>query len=154
MNFQAVLLQPHKKSSTKRLREVLNSVFRHLDQVAAASILDVGRESRKRQLSAQTSISPHGRHFAKMDITLLLRPTFHKCARLTGRRPCVCVCVSELESHLETGRRGGTAECCLHLDRAPTCRLLQASVEIPGLQLSTQDYFPYVYFHIDLSLLD
>ncbi|XP_070430577.1 V-type proton ATPase subunit C 2 isoform X9 [Equus przewalskii] len=41
VNFQAVLLQP-KKSSTKRLREVLNSVFRHLDQVAAASILDVG----------------------------------------------------------------------------------------------------------------
>nr|XP_004665751.1 V-type proton ATPase subunit C 2 isoform X2 [Jaculus jaculus] len=69
VNFQAVLLQPHKKSTTKRLREVLNSVFRHLDEVAAASILD-------------------------------------------------------------------------------------ASVEIPGLQLSNQDYFPYVYFHIDLSLLD
>ncbi|KAM5263756.1 V-type proton ATPase subunit C 2 isoform 3-T3 [Ctenodactylus gundi] len=69
VNFQAVLLQPHKKSATKRLREVLNSVFRHLDEVAAASILD-------------------------------------------------------------------------------------ASVDIPGLQLGTQDYFPYVYFHIDLSLLD
>ncbi|XP_029396629.1 V-type proton ATPase subunit C 2 isoform X1 [Mus pahari] len=69
VNFQAVLLQPHKKSATKRLREVLNSVFRHLDEVAAASILD-------------------------------------------------------------------------------------AAVEIPGLQLSNQDYFPYVYFHIDLSLLD
>uniref|UniRef100_G1RUF8 V-type proton ATPase subunit C n=1 Tax=Nomascus leucogenys TaxID=61853 RepID=G1RUF8_NOMLE len=69
VNFQAVLLQPHKKSSTKRLREVLNSVFRHLDEVAAAGILD-------------------------------------------------------------------------------------ASVEIPGLQLNNQDYFPYVYFHIDLSLLD
>uniref|UniRef100_A0A8C0WAY4 V-type proton ATPase subunit C n=1 Tax=Castor canadensis TaxID=51338 RepID=A0A8C0WAY4_CASCN len=69
VNFQAVLLQPHKKSATKRLREVLNSVFHHLDEVAAASILD-------------------------------------------------------------------------------------ASVEIPGLQLSNQDYFPYVYFHIDLSLLD
>ncbi|XDA73667.1 hypothetical protein R6Z07M_003877 [Ovis aries] len=69
VNFQAVLLRPHKKSCTKRLREVLNSVFRHLDEVAAASILD-------------------------------------------------------------------------------------ASVEIPGLQLSNQDYFPYVYFHIDLSLLD
>ncbi|XP_030776560.1 V-type proton ATPase subunit C 2 isoform X2 [Rhinopithecus roxellana] len=69
VNFQAVLLQPLKKSSTKRLREVLNSVFRHLDEVAATSILD-------------------------------------------------------------------------------------ASVEIPGLQLNNQDYFPYVYFHIDLSLLD
>ncbi|XP_017911146.1 PREDICTED: V-type proton ATPase subunit C 2 isoform X2 [Capra hircus] len=69
VNFQAVLLRPHKKSCTKRLREVLNSVFRHLDEVAAASILD-------------------------------------------------------------------------------------AAVEIPGLQLSNQDYFPYVYFHIDLSLLD
>lgn len=42
VNFQAVLLQPQKKSVTKRLREVLNSVFRHLDEVAAASILDVG----------------------------------------------------------------------------------------------------------------
>lgn len=69
VNFQAVLLQPHKKSSTKRLREVLNSVFKHLDEVAAASILD-------------------------------------------------------------------------------------ASVDIPGLQLNNQDYFPYVYFHIDLHLLD
>ncbi|XP_041495302.1 V-type proton ATPase subunit C 2 isoform X1 [Microtus oregoni] len=69
VNFQAVLLQPQKKSATKRLREVLNSVFRHLDEVAAASLLD-------------------------------------------------------------------------------------ASVEIPGLQLSNQDYFPYVYFHIDLNLLD
>ncbi|XP_033032452.1 V-type proton ATPase subunit C 2 isoform X2 [Trachypithecus francoisi] len=69
VNFRAVLLQPLKKSSTKRLREVLNSVFRHLDEVAATSILD-------------------------------------------------------------------------------------ASVEIPGLQLNNQDYFPYVYFHIDLSLLD
>ncbi|KAM6220297.1 V-type proton ATPase subunit C 2 isoform 2-T2 [Rhynchocyon petersi] len=69
VNFQAVLLQPHKKSSTKRLREVLNTIFRHLDEVAAASILD-------------------------------------------------------------------------------------ASVEIPGLQFNNQDYFPYVYFHIDLSLLD
>ncbi|XP_057622158.1 V-type proton ATPase subunit C 2 isoform X4 [Chionomys nivalis] len=69
VNFQAVLLQPQKKSATKRLREVLNSVFRHLDEVAAASLLD-------------------------------------------------------------------------------------ASVEIPGLQLSNQDYFPYVYFQIDLSLLD
>ncbi|XP_007476197.1 V-type proton ATPase subunit C 2 isoform X2 [Monodelphis domestica] len=69
VNFQAVLLQPHKKATTKRLREVLNSVFKHLDEVAAASILD-------------------------------------------------------------------------------------ASVDIPGLQLNNQDYFPYVYFHIDLSLLD
>ncbi|XP_036288469.1 V-type proton ATPase subunit C 2 isoform X6 [Pipistrellus kuhlii] len=69
VNFQAVLLQPHKKSSTKRLREVLNSVFRHLDEVAAASMLD-------------------------------------------------------------------------------------AAVDIPGLQLNNQDYYPYVYFRIDLSLLD
>ncbi|XP_037384424.1 V-type proton ATPase subunit C 2 isoform X3 [Talpa occidentalis] len=69
VNFQAVLLQPHKKSSTKRLRDVLDSVFRHLDEVAAASILD-------------------------------------------------------------------------------------ASVEIPGIQLNNHEYYPYVYFHIDLNLLD
>ncbi|XP_036080318.1 V-type proton ATPase subunit C 2 isoform X3 [Rousettus aegyptiacus] len=48
VNFQAVLLQPHKKSATKRLREVLNSVFRHLDEVAAASVLDVGLWPRTR----------------------------------------------------------------------------------------------------------
>nr|KAF6307604.1 ATPase H+ transporting V1 subunit C2 [Myotis myotis] len=69
VNFQAVLLQPQKKSSIKRLREVLNSVFKHLDEVAAASMLD-------------------------------------------------------------------------------------AAMDIPGLQLNNQDYFPYVYFRIDLSLLD
>lgn len=53
MNFQAVLLQPHKKSSTKRLREVLNSVFRHLDEVAAASLLDVSIGPRSSCLSAE-----------------------------------------------------------------------------------------------------
>lgn len=31
---------------------------------------------------------------------------------------------------------------------------MQAAVDIPGLQLSNQDYYPYVYFRIDLSLLD
>ena len=60
VNFQAVLLQPHKKSSTKRLREVLNSVFRHLDQVAAASVLDVGIRSRSGRGSVLRSASPPG----------------------------------------------------------------------------------------------
>ncbi|XP_070368716.1 V-type proton ATPase subunit C 2 isoform X15 [Equus asinus] len=60
VNFQAVLLQP-KKSSTKRLREVLNSVFRHLDQVAAASILDVGTRSRNSRVSTVRSASLPGR---------------------------------------------------------------------------------------------
>ncbi|XP_038251105.1 V-type proton ATPase subunit C 2 [Dermochelys coriacea] len=68
VNFQAMLLQPSKKS-VKRLRDVLNAVFKHLDEVAAASILDM-------------------------------------------------------------------------------------SMDIPGLQLSNQEYYPYVYFKIDLSLLD
>uniref|UniRef100_A0A8D0DIX4 V-type proton ATPase subunit C n=1 Tax=Salvator merianae TaxID=96440 RepID=A0A8D0DIX4_SALMN len=68
VNFQAMLLQPNKKS-TKKLREVLNAVFKHLDEVAAASIMDT-------------------------------------------------------------------------------------SLDIPGLQLSNQDYYPYVYFKIDLSILD
>ncbi|NXM79021.1 VATC2 ATPase, partial [Serilophus lunatus] len=68
VNFQAMLLQPNRKS-VKRLRDVLNVVFKHLDEVAAASIMDPG-------------------------------------------------------------------------------------VDIPGLQLSNQEYYPYVYFKIDLSLLD
>uniref|UniRef100_A0A8C0G467 V-type proton ATPase subunit C n=1 Tax=Chelonoidis abingdonii TaxID=106734 RepID=A0A8C0G467_CHEAB len=70
VNFQAMLLQPSKKS-VKRLRDVLNAVFKHLDEVAAASIMDVSM-----------------------------------------------------------------------------------SMDIPGLQLSNQEYYPYVYFKIDLSLLD
>ncbi|NXJ98081.1 VATC2 ATPase, partial [Corythaixoides concolor] len=68
VNFQAMLLQPNRKS-VKRLRDVLNVVFKHLDEVAAASIMDPG-------------------------------------------------------------------------------------MDIPGLQLSNQEYYPYVYFKIDLSILD
>ncbi|NXJ16542.1 VATC2 ATPase, partial [Odontophorus gujanensis] len=68
VNFQAMLLQPNRKS-VKRLRDVLNVAFKHLDEVAAASIMD-------------------------------------------------------------------------------------PSIDIPGLQLSNQEYYPYVYFKIDLSLLD
>uniref|UniRef100_A0A8B9IZ74 V-type proton ATPase subunit C n=1 Tax=Amazona collaria TaxID=241587 RepID=A0A8B9IZ74_9PSIT len=68
VNFQAMLLQPNRKS-VKRLRDVLNVVFKHLDEVAAASIMDPG-------------------------------------------------------------------------------------MDIPGLQLSNQEYYPYVYFKVDLSLLD
>uniref|UniRef100_G3W3D9 V-type proton ATPase subunit C n=1 Tax=Sarcophilus harrisii TaxID=9305 RepID=G3W3D9_SARHA len=67
VNFKAVLLQPQKKSS-KRLREALNSAFKHLDEVAA-SIMDI-------------------------------------------------------------------------------------SLDIPGLQLGNQDYFPYVYYNISLGFLD
>uniref|UniRef100_W5NIX3 V-type proton ATPase subunit C n=1 Tax=Lepisosteus oculatus TaxID=7918 RepID=W5NIX3_LEPOC len=38
VNFQAILLQPSKKNS-KRLREILNSLYKHLDGVAASSSL-------------------------------------------------------------------------------------------------------------------
>ncbi|XP_006626108.2 V-type proton ATPase subunit C 1-A isoform X1 [Lepisosteus oculatus] len=41
VNFQAILLQPSKKNS-KRLREILNSLYKHLDGVAASSKLDAG----------------------------------------------------------------------------------------------------------------
>lgn len=78
MNFQAVLLQPHKKSATKRLREVLNSVFRHLDEVAAASVLDVGLWPRTR-CGLQSGppptweiLSPNGTR------QTVVKPTFHK----------------------------------------------------------------------------
>lgn len=39
VNFQAMLLQPSKKT-TKKLREVLNDLYKHLDSSAAA-IIDV-----------------------------------------------------------------------------------------------------------------
>ncbi|KAM3852748.1 V-type proton ATPase subunit C 2 isoform 2-T8 [Vipera latastei] len=41
-----------------------------------------------------------------------------------------------------------------HLDEVAAASLMDTSVDIPGLQLSNQDYYPYVYFKIDLSLLD
>ena len=31
---------------------------------------------------------------------------------------------------------------------------LQASMDIPGLNLSQQEYYPYVYYKIDCNLLD
>ncbi|XP_044539040.1 V-type proton ATPase subunit C 2-like [Gracilinanus agilis] len=67
VNFNVVLLQPQKKS-LKRLREILNLAFKHLDETAA-SIMDT-------------------------------------------------------------------------------------SLDVPGFQLSNQDYFPYVYFNISLSFLE
>ncbi|XP_060709428.1 V-type proton ATPase subunit C 1-A-like [Hemiscyllium ocellatum] len=43
VNFQAMLLQPNKKTM-KRLRDVLNALFKHLDEVAAASTIDVNMD--------------------------------------------------------------------------------------------------------------
>ncbi|KAE8605073.1 hypothetical protein XENTR_v10014958 [Xenopus tropicalis] len=52
VNFQAVVLQPNKKSM-KRLRDVLNAIFRHLDENAAANMKDIGMEIPGLQLSSQ-----------------------------------------------------------------------------------------------------
>ena len=43
VNFQAMLLQPTKKTM-KRLREVLNDLYKHLDS-SAASIIDVSTDN-------------------------------------------------------------------------------------------------------------
>ncbi|XP_078397733.1 V-type proton ATPase subunit C 1-A-like isoform X1 [Cetorhinus maximus] len=43
VNFQAMLLQPNKKTM-KRLRDVLNALFKHLDEVAAASTIDANMD--------------------------------------------------------------------------------------------------------------
>ncbi|KAM4694914.1 V-type proton ATPase subunit C 2 [Discoglossus pictus] len=52
VNFQAVLLQPNKKSM-KRLRDVLNAIFRHLDEAAAASMKDIAMDIPGLQMSNQ-----------------------------------------------------------------------------------------------------
>ncbi|CAH2246118.1 V-type proton ATPase subunit C 2 [Pelobates cultripes] len=52
VNFQAVVLHPNKKSM-KRLRDVLNAIFRHLDEAAAANMKDVGMDIPGLQLSNQ-----------------------------------------------------------------------------------------------------
>ncbi|OCT78989.1 V-type proton ATPase subunit C 2 [Xenopus laevis] len=52
VNFQAVVLQPNKKSM-KRLRDVLNAIFRHLDESAAANMKDIGMDIPGLQLSSQ-----------------------------------------------------------------------------------------------------
>ncbi|XP_061772497.1 V-type proton ATPase subunit C 1-A-like [Nerophis ophidion] len=67
VNFQAMLLQPSKKT-TKKLREVLNELYKHLDSSAAA--------------------------------------------------------------------------------------IIDSAMDIPGLNLSQQEYYPYVYYKIDCNLLD
>ncbi|XP_043935229.1 V-type proton ATPase subunit C 2 isoform X2 [Protopterus annectens] len=68
VNFQAMLLQPNKKSM-KRLRDTLNALFKHLDGASAGTVTD-------------------------------------------------------------------------------------AAVEIPGLNVASHDYYPYVYFKIDVSLVE
>lgn len=35
-----------------------------------------------------------------------------------------------------------------------TAYLLQSAMDIPGLNLSQQEYYPYVYYKIDCNLLD
>lgn len=45
VNFQAMLLQPNKKT-LKKLREVLNDLYKHLDSSAAA-IIDVSIDINK-----------------------------------------------------------------------------------------------------------
>ncbi|XP_075719999.1 V-type proton ATPase subunit C 2 isoform X1 [Rhinoderma darwinii] len=52
VNFHAVILQPNKKSM-KRLRDVLNAIFRHLDEAAAANMKDVGMDIPGLQLNNQ-----------------------------------------------------------------------------------------------------
>ena len=43
VNFQAILLRPHKKS-TKRLRDVLNQLYAHLDSSATAGSSQSGNQ--------------------------------------------------------------------------------------------------------------
>uniref|UniRef100_A0A8C5QDY8 V-type proton ATPase subunit C n=1 Tax=Leptobrachium leishanense TaxID=445787 RepID=A0A8C5QDY8_9ANUR len=52
VNFQAAVLHPNKKSM-KRLRDVLNAIFRHLDEAAAANMKDVGMDIPGLQLNTQ-----------------------------------------------------------------------------------------------------
>ncbi|XP_040204528.1 V-type proton ATPase subunit C 2 [Rana temporaria] len=52
VNFHAMILQPNKKS-IKRLRDVLNALFRHLDEAAAANMKDVNMDIPGLQLNTQ-----------------------------------------------------------------------------------------------------
>ncbi|XP_018429037.1 PREDICTED: V-type proton ATPase subunit C 2 [Nanorana parkeri] len=52
VNFHAMILQPNKKSM-KRLRDVLNALFRHLDEAAAANMKDVNMDIPGLQLNTQ-----------------------------------------------------------------------------------------------------
>ncbi|XP_015263268.1 PREDICTED: V-type proton ATPase subunit C 2 [Gekko japonicus] len=67
VNFQTMLLQPSKRSA-KRLRDVLNAVFKHLDEVAAASIMDASMDIPGLQLSSQ-EYYPYV--YFKIDLSLL-----------------------------------------------------------------------------------
>ncbi|XP_077166857.1 V-type proton ATPase subunit C 2 isoform X2 [Paroedura picta] len=67
VNFQTMLLQPSKRSA-KRLRDVLNAVFKHLDEVAAASIMDASMDIPGLQLGNQ-EYYPYV--YFKIDLSLL-----------------------------------------------------------------------------------
>nr|XP_008178102.1 V-type proton ATPase subunit C 2 isoform X1 [Chrysemys picta bellii] len=87
VNFQAMLLQPSKKS-VKRLRDVLNAVFKHLDEVAAASIMDVGVQSTAGETMAISSEQDY--IFARLCINLIktsVQEPDHVAPHAPGFRP-------------------------------------------------------------------
>lgn len=54
VNFQAMLLQPHKKNM-KKLREVLYELYKHLD--SSAAIIDVSQKQNSSVLQEHTAIT-------------------------------------------------------------------------------------------------
>lgn len=65
------------------------------------------------------------------------------------KNPC-----SSLNPSFTSGTKGHR-----QMDKTRVCNSLsllcsQASMDIPGLNLSQQEYYPYVYYKIDCNLLD
>lgn len=63
VNFQAMLLQPSKKTM-KKLREVLNDLYKHLDSSAAA-IIDVSTVIIHKVISSRITLHVLKQHTSK-----------------------------------------------------------------------------------------
>lgn len=59
---------------------------------------------------------------------------------------CFVICCEDDHCHACDSPACGLVWC--------VCSSFQASMDIPGLNLSQQEYYPYVYYKIDCNLLD
>lgn len=167
----------------KRLREVLNDLYKHLDSSAAA-IIDVSTST----FSWTISLTFSNRRFLFYLISVFYNSLFSWLFKVCFpnfwlllvviSRNCMntkLYCSIFIVVYLEilvhslqfvcnlTNNVLGFLQCikCVLLVSKDTIVteekvffLLQSAMDIPGLNLSQQEYYPYVYYKIECNLLD
>ncbi|MGH0149718.1 UNVERIFIED_CONTAM: hypothetical protein FKN15_052003 [Acipenser sinensis] len=144
VNFQALLLQPNKKSM-KRLRDVLNALYKHLDSVAAASVADGPLLRWLKVNFSEAFIAWIHVKALRVFVESVLRyglPVNFQALLLQPNKKSM----KRLRDVLNALYK--------HLDSVAAASVADAVVDIPGLSVGNQDYYSYVYFKIDLNLID